>query len=357
MRTDEVGNATPKTPHQSEAYAGVESRARLPSGRGPLFIAGPDRSGTTLLYAILASHPDISMVRRTNMWRYFYRRYGDLAEHDNLERCLSDMVRYRRMRHLHPDSERIRREFLEGDPTYGRLFALFHKHNAERSGKSRWGDKSLHTEHFADCVFAEFPDARIIHTVRDPRDRYASVSRRHGRKITRVGATTGRWLMSMRASRRNLERYPDRCLIVRYEDFARDPEGTTQRLCAFIGEDYSPDMLTMDGVPTHRDSGGNSSFGDLEPAAISTRGIGRFRKVLSPSELAFIELLAGRDLAAVGYERAVVHLTPMERLHFYAWDLPIQFARMIGWMALARFRMWRGVRVPAFRLTGDSGRG
>ena len=47
---------------------------------GPVFIAGADRSGTTLLFALLASHPNISMVRRTNMWRYFHQRYGDLGD-------------------------------------------------------------------------------------------------------------------------------------------------------------------------------------------------------------------------------------------------------------------------------------
>ncbi|HEX5586196.1 MAG TPA: sulfotransferase, partial [Acidimicrobiia bacterium] len=83
---------------------------------GALFIAGPDRSGTTLMYALLASHPDVSMVRRTNMWRYFHRRYGDLGDAQNLDRCLADMVAYRRMRHLNPDEARIRQEFVDGPP-------------------------------------------------------------------------------------------------------------------------------------------------------------------------------------------------------------------------------------------------
>ena len=51
----------------------------------PIFLAGPDRSGTSLIYALLASHPNISMVRRTNMWRYFYNRYGDLHNPQNFE--------------------------------------------------------------------------------------------------------------------------------------------------------------------------------------------------------------------------------------------------------------------------------
>jgi hypothetical protein len=348
MRTDESYRGAPAR------LRGAPPSAQAPVRKtAPVLVAGPDRSGTTLMFALLASHPEISMARRTNMWRYFDRRYGDLSDSNHLERCLDDMIGYRRMRHLQPDRDRIRREFLQGKkPTYGRLFALFHEHNAERAGKRRWGDKSLHVEHYAERVFAELPNARIIHMVRDPRDRYASVRRRHGKDISRVGAATGRWLISTRAGRRNRERHPDNYLIVRYEDLARYPEATMRTVCAFIGELYSPDMLSMDGVPEHRDSGGNSSFGDLQPRAIATRGIGRYRDVLSPSELAFIELVAGGDLAAMGYERAEVGLAAVARLRFYAWDLPVNLARMVGWVTLARVRMWRGVRVPAVRVAG-----
>jgi hypothetical protein len=307
-----------------------------------------------LIFALLASHPDISMVRRTNMWRYFYGRYGDLRVPENLERCLSDMVRYRRMRHLRPDRERIRKEFLEGEPTYGRLFALFHEHNAERAGRRRWGDKSLHTEHYADRIFSEFPDARIVHIVRDPRDRYASVRKRWGGDVSRVGAATGRWLLSTRAGLRNRKRHPERYALVRYEDLAREPEATMRRICGFIGEDFTPTMLSMGGAPEHRDRGGNSSFGDIEPGAISTRAIGRFRDVLSPSELVFIQLFARRELATLGYERADAHLSPPAWLRFCVWDLPLQLARMTGWVMLSRFQLRRGERLPAFRLAPTS---
>ena len=202
----------------------------------PVFIAGPDRSGTTLLYALLASHPNISMVRRTNMWRYFYGRYGDLSQPENLDRCLDAMVRFKRMRHLSPDPERIRREMLAGPLTYGRLFALFHEHVAERSGKRRWGDKSLHTEHYAGDVLREYPEAKIIHIVRDPRDRYASLSRRNGQQLSRVGGGTARWLHSVQAAFENSKRYPDNYLLVRFEDLLTNPEKTLRSICHFIDE-------------------------------------------------------------------------------------------------------------------------
>jgi hypothetical protein len=316
----------------------------------PVFVAGPDRSGTTLMYALLASHPQLCMVRRTNMWRYFYERYGDLGDAANLEKCLSDMLRYRRLRHLDPDAARIRREFASGPRTYARLFALFHVHNAERATKPRWGDKSLHTEHFADHVFRAFPDARVVQMVRDPRDRYASVRYRNGRQLSRVGPATGRWLRSARAATRGCKRYPGRYLIVRYEDVVRDPEATMRRVCAFVDLPFAVGMLGMEAVPEIRDSGGNSSFGDMEPRAISNRAIGRFRSVLPARDVAFIQLTARRRMDRLGYVRESTRLGVSARMRFLFWDVPVGWLRMVGWMLHARLRQRRAVRVPESRL-------
>jgi hypothetical protein len=316
----------------------------------PIFIAGPDRSGTTLMYALLASHPNISMVRRTNMWRYFHRRYGDVSQSENFERCLDDMLRYNRMKHLNPDPDRIRQEYWQGEPTYGRLFALFHEHFAQQVGKPRWGDKSLHTEHYMDRVIAEFPDAKIIHMTRDPRDRYASVRKRHGKDRQRVGASTGRYLHSMRMAQRNLERYPENYMIVQYENLARNPEEALRQVCAFIHEEFTPVMLGMGGAAEYRDSGGNSSFDTIAPGVISTRSIGRYRQVVSNQEIAFIQLFAGSVMERFGYAKEPVHFSPTEWLIFYLAVLPLNLARMLGWLTLTTIKIKGGEPIPRFRL-------
>jgi sulfotransferase family protein len=333
----------------------AERSRSLPDPSRPIFIAGPDRSGTTLMFAILSTHSGISMSRRTNMWRFFHRRYGDLADPAHLERCLDDMTHYRRMRWLQPDADRIRREFRQGEPTYGRLFSLFHEHKAERAGKPRWGDKSLHTEHFAERVFTEFPEARIVHMLRDPRDRYASAIKRHGRDVHRVAAASGRWLRSTRAGLRNAKAYPGRYLIVRYEDLAREPEATMHRVCDFLDEPYEPAMLEMGGAPEHRDAGGNSSFGDLEPGTISTKGIGRFRTGLSPMELRYLETTAGRPMRMVGYVPVHGPLPRGTRLRYFGWFFPVNALRMVAWMAIASVRTRRGGSIPRTRLAKGPG--
>jgi hypothetical protein len=291
----------------------------------PIFIAGPNRSGTSLMYALLASHPKISMVQRTDMWRYFYEQYGSLSEEDNFERCLKTMLQYRRISRLEPDADRIRREFWTGEPTYGRLFALFHAHHAEMVGKSRWGDKSLHAEQHVDQIIAEFPQAKVILIVRDPRDRYASERKKFRAS---VGSATRKWLVSVNAVKHSIDHYPDSCLVIRYETLASHPEETLRRVCTFIEEEYSPMMLTMKGAPEHLEQGGDSSFESFKPGEISTRSIGRFPKVISKLDIAFIQQFAGRDMVEFDYQMHPVQFTWSNRLRFYLIIVPINIARM-----------------------------
>ena len=314
---------------------------------GPIFVGGPNRSGSSLMFALLATHPNISMVQRTDMWPLFYRRYGDLSQPDNFERCLTAMLHYRRLTRLGSDPDHIRREFWQGQPTYGRLFALFHEHRAKRLGKRRWGDKSLHTEHYADQVFAEFPQAKMIQIIRDPRDRYASAHKRYNEG---VATATGKWLASIKVAKRNLQRYPDRYRVVRYETLAYQPEETLGQVCHFLNEEYTPAMFSMEGAPEHLEQAGDSSFERFKPGEISTRSIGRFRKVISSHEIAFIQMCAGRQMADFDYQVEPVQFSGSDRLLFYLVTLPTKLARLAGWFMRQKIREKRGRTIPVHRV-------
>jgi hypothetical protein len=211
----------------------------------------------------------------------------------------------------------------------------------------------LHIEHHGDRIFAEFPDAKVIQMVRDPRDRYASVRKRFGKDTPRLGASTARWLRAIRHGQRNLKRYPDNYRIVRYESLASNPEDTLREICAFIGEDYAPEMLAMKGANEYRESGGNSSFDKIEPGVISTRAIGRFQTVLTSAEIAFIQMICGPEMTAYNYQKTPIAFTTQERLAFVVKTVPIQLARLAGWWALAALQSRRGTRPPVKRLEDE----
>lgn len=318
---------------------------------GPVFVAGLERSGTSLLFALLGSHPDIAMTRRTNLWRYVYGQYGDLADPVQLERCLSTLRHYKRLVVLDLDFDAIRRDFLAGPATYTRLFESIWRQVADRQGKPRWGDKSLLTERFAELVFDAYPGARILHMIRDPRDRFASVQARWGNRLGGVGGGTAEWVQSAELALRNEADFPGSYRTVRYEELASQATETLMSVCRFIDAPWSEEMLGMASADSFRERGGNSSYGSRAPGAIASDSIGRFRSVLSPAQIAFIELAAGEAMRRFGYE---CEATPGLRGRLPGGlGYPLETLRYQGWRAREAFKERRpGHGVPEYRMVG-----
>lgn len=316
----------------------------------PVYIAGIERSGTSLMYALLATHPNIAMTRRTNLWTHFYGQYGDLSLDENLDRCLEMMFVYKRIVKLEPDPERIRAEFLKGQRTYSRLFNIIESHHAERMGKPRWGDKSLHTERYAAEIFRNYPEARILHMMRDPRDRYASARSRW--KVDRggVGAATAIWLSSYHLAMKNSAAYPEQYRIIRYETLTSAPEETLREICEFIGEPYTPEMFAMTGSGSYLEKGGNSSYGGNLAGRISTRSIGKYRDVLTLRQVAFMQAMAGRAMQHLDYNLDNRSLSVGQKLLSLVVDFPFETARMAAWLARKAYRDAVGRKVPAYRI-------
>lgn len=293
---------------------------------GPVFLAGADRSGKTLVRWMLSSLPNLVVTRRTELWPRYYRRFGDLADPRNLDRCLDSMLMRKQVAALDPDPERLCRDFREGPLTYPRLFALLHEHYAQRCGKARWGDQTGSIDRFADEVIAAYPGAKIVHLIRDPRDAYEAVLQRGERSRGTVGSYAGRWMTSTALARRNSARHPNFYRVVAYEALVTRPEETMRTICAFIDESFNPSMLLLEGIrryqPQRVEAGGGSP--------ISAGYVGRFRDSLAPRDVAFIQGVAGRRMDAFDYPTERVRLTILERLVGGAAEWPPALARMGG---------------------------
>jgi hypothetical protein len=299
----------------------------MSGARAPIFIGGLSYSGKTELRMVLAAHPDISMTRRTSMWDRFHGRFGNLGDPRNLDRCLSTMIADEGVRQLEPDPARIRWEFLQGPTTYARLFGLFHRHHADRSGKRRWGDQLGFVERFANPIFTAFPSARLIHMVRDPRTRYRAGTNKGGRRPGALGWETAKWLRSADLAERNRRRYPGRYLVVRYEDLGARPLQTVRQVSAFLGEECQPSMERAFGTISF-DAGGRALGGD---------GSG------SLAEVAFVDRYAGRRLRSFDYGPLPTRLSPRRYLSFVLLDWPLNRATMAGWRLLENGRSTKRV--------------
>jgi hypothetical protein len=307
--------------------------------RGPIFIGGLDRCGKTTLRAFLVSHPSISIPAvGSNMWTYFYGQFGDLSDPANFERCMDAMLCYKHVRFLKPDAEKIRQEFRQGPAIYARLFGLFLQQHAHREGKPRWGEQTGLIERYIDRVFETFSDGRMIHMIRDPRDRYVESLKMWPEGRGRAGGAVARWLYTTSLAHRNMKKYPKQYMLVRFEDLVRAPESTLKAICQFIGEDYLPEMLGLPGAPEHRAKMMCESAGSQANSPLSDQHIGMYRKGIPRYELAFMQGVTRDSLHEFGYELEPIHFSVLERFAFIFLHWPANFLRMIAWLGIEYFQ-------------------
>jgi len=301
----------------------------------PIFIGGLERSGKSYLRMMLGGHPRLFFSRRTNLWTRYYNRYDDLNERENLERCLGDLLKSKHTRALIADPFELRQELVTGTVSYGRLFALIHEGHARKIGKPRWGDQTEFLERCADVIFAAFPHARFIQLLRDPRDRYEAMLHKSGRRGG-PGVAVTRWRNSAELAIRNEREYPGRYKVVRYEDMVKEPESTLKGVCDFLGEQYFPDMLRMQGEARFADL--NLQDDEEATGPLTTKYIGSFRSGLSGRETAYIQRHAGQLMTRFGYSSEPVRFSWSESLRFHLLDETVHSLHRIGWQLRTRGR-------------------
>jgi hypothetical protein len=302
--------------------------------KGPIYIGGLDRCGKTTMHAFLTSHPSISIPAvGSNMWTYFYGRFGDLSRPENLKRCLDAMFTYKHVVFLGPDRARIEREFAAGPRTYARLFSLFLIHHAEGEGKDRWGAQTGLIERYAERLFEAYPGLKVVHMLRDPRDRYQASIEKWPDGRGRAGGAVARWNYSLKLAEQHQARHPDDYLIVRFEDLVTDTEATVRRVCDFLDEPFVEAMLTMQEAPTHR----RRLMGDIPGRVqLSAEYIGRFRSGVPRLELAYIQDKAGVGMRRHDYQSVPVEMSPAERVRYKLIESPNQTLRRLAWVTVER---------------------
>jgi hypothetical protein len=128
------------------------------------------------------------------------------------------------------------------------FFEAPHLRYAEHQGKVRWADKSPDYALMLDYVDTLYPDAQIVHIVRDPRDVIDAWRRFYGWRSVHRAARA--WVRYVRAAHEFAGRHvEDRVTELRYEDLVRHPEPTLRKLLGWLGESWSDSVLDFADQP------------------------------------------------------------------------------------------------------------
>jgi Sulfotransferase family len=272
-----------------------------------------------MLRLILDRSPDIAIPTESMILVDFANvrdRYGGLDTDAAFDRLAADVWRHPKVREWRLPGAPPGRAGRTGEAAYRAALEAPFQAYAALHGKPGWGDKTpLYVAH-ADEVKRVFPEARIVHLVRDGRDVALSLLRVPFGPAN-VWAAARQWRAAVEAGERAQARFPDDVLSVRYEDLVADPATVVPAVCRFAGIAYAPAMLAIEEASAERLARGQAGWFRELFAGINAGSVGKWRTRMSRGQRATFAAVAGDALRRHGYE--VPDDGPAPRVPAAAW--------------------------------------
>jgi len=278
-----------------------------------IFVVGCARSGTTLMASILGASSEIATYRaETKLLDGCREKYGDLKKENSKSRFLKDWLRSRQF----VRSGLARQTCIDivgREQSYIGVLAAFMRLVAENQGKSRWVDSTPTNGYCLDQIGKAFPNAKVIHMIRDGRAVSASLA-----KLGWTGVATKNSNAALQYSALTWKHATDAILTlsqtlgskyteIRYEELVNKPMELLPRIFQYLNLSETNFEKIVDGTFEAADNRksslirANSPYRDVSKG-ISAQPAKRWLNELSPEQIAAIELACGTSLTRLGYE-------------------------------------------------------
>ncbi len=263
--------------------------------KGPIFIGGLMKSGTSLLRVLLAKHPNI---------------FGGLETHWFSDDIIVDWKdsSSKRQRYLREffdvndsEFEKIKSEASDGVDFFDR-FMLF---CARRDSKNRWVEKTPDNILHISSIRKNWPDAKFIHVMRDLRDIYASWKSKKNMDIEAFLAKAHEVYAGLEGV---VGRPDDFYLEINYNDLVLDTRRTIERVLNHIDEPWVDGLDSTSGDSGEFEkvlkiTGKESATLSALKQPIFSSSIGQWEDILSQEESDRIERELAPFWAAVWQSR------------------------------------------------------
>ena len=214
------------------------------------FILGRPRSGTTLLRTLLDAHSNINIPFEGRIISDLYYKYASVKIWNEkiLLNFYNDIFKLNKIE-IWDFNPKLKSNILElgKNATFERLVKLVYVNVDSLFVKNEIliiGDKNPHysiRKSYLNIIKKVFPNAKIIHIVRDYRAQYYSMSKMDFEN-TQIGNIPYRWLYSykiVKSTFGNSNNY----FFLKHEYLTKNPKLVLMQVCEFLGVEFKPDML------------------------------------------------------------------------------------------------------------------
>jgi hypothetical protein len=270
----------------------------------PIFIGGCPRSGTTLLGALLGGHSRIVCVPEMtfkfdllfgidwNNGRVTQRQIRSVIQHLGSFRMWGIPAEEPGATNgANWERHRSYAETIEG---FVRRYAAA----VERREADVWVEHIPSNIRYVNTLLEHFPEAAVVHLVRDGRGVAASllsVGWGAGTELAAAQYWAEHLAYGFAAERSN----PDRVYRLQYEELLQDPHGVLARLCQFAGLAVEEQLGRVTRFPIPRDTLTQHALVARPPDPSRAAS---WRSALTPRQIETFEHHAGELLDCLGYD-------------------------------------------------------
>lgn len=276
--------------------------------RRPILICGVGRSGTSLLQSMLNAHPHVAVPPET----HFFRRY--VAAGGTRTRVEGESVAAFAAE-LAQDEDFLRAEQSPEDALAAetdhaidpvRVYRRILAHWARRSGKSRVGDKDPRNLDVLEDLHGAFPDAVVLHIIRDPR------SVVYSRTKAEWSASRPWWSHALiaqeqlrRGRRVGRELFGESYHEVLYENLLADPAAALRRVADACGVAFDAAMLDFGASARSLVAASEVGWKKETFGPLLADNATKWKEGLSRGQVNFIERVCVEAFDHLGYERSL----------------------------------------------------
>jgi hypothetical protein len=313
--------------------------------KAPVFIVGCPRSGTSFLYHLLLSAGGFAEFRtQMNVYDVLEPVYGDLGLLHNKKAALDEWLQSKAGRLSGLDPSQVERQILDNCHGAGDFLRIIMDAIAGNQGVERWIDSTPTNVPHMLRIHRDFPEALLVHIIRDPRDVALSLEKRgwsrplpwdKNRSLLAAGLY---WEWIVRTGRHLGSMLSPQYMEILYEDLVAKPKETLGAVGRFIGSELDYDRIRKQPVGSVNEP--LTAFReDLQQGRFVP--VGRWKEKFPPDQLQEFESLIGACMEEFGYSpkssKAARALTPKLRA-----------VRSI-YVAFYPFKQWAKTHTPLSR--------
>lgn len=268
----------------------------------PVFICGCGRSGTTLIGTLLGNHTDCLTIPEFQFKNEIINFYESHDRSTNLSYILNKLKDHRRFKlwQLNIQSNLVleQEELIQKPEQIINFIVSIYGETIGKKKSKFWIDHTPINCKYAITLLKLFPDAKMIHIVRDGRAVASSVMPLDWGPNTIIKAASWwvEWVGYGLAAESFLKKH--QIIRIKYEDLLIEPEITLKRLCSYLEIDYQPSMIEGKGfnVPLY-----SSKQHHLVGSKPDKTRVNAWEKKLKPRQIEIFENLTGDFLNYFAY--------------------------------------------------------